>query len=126
MGNNKYQKKPFFWSCPNCMQGEGVIWAVPKRGVFFFGFLSLGKPTTFGIGPQWGYTVLKPFCPGGGGIYYICPPYQVFTYICANTRRSALTKFNFKFGKGQYAFYTIRLSRLGRTPLQPMKDYKSP
>ena len=108
MGNNKYQKKPFFWSlpkgggigCPNCMQGEGVIWAVPKRGVFFLGFLPLGKPTTFGIGPQWGYTVLKPICPGEGGIYYLCPPYHLFAYICANTRRSALKKLEFSQGLG--------------------------
>ena len=42
------------------------------------------------------------------------PPYQVFGYICANACMSALKNFtspNYKFGKGQYAFYPVKLSR---------------
>ena len=80
-----------------------------------------------------------PFAEGG----HIFPPCHIFAYISANTRTSALKKLtfpNYKFGKGQYAFYPIKLSRfaekmkfvrftrisyeLGQGPHRPMKNDK--
>ena len=43
---------------------------------------------------------------------HICPPCHVFAYICTNTRTSALKNLtfpNYKFRKGQYVFYPVKL-----------------
>ena len=92
---------------------------------------------------------INPICPGGEG-EHICPLCHVTAYICANTCTSALKKnlifTNYKYGKGQCAFYPVKLSpfaeknrvwrrylkfirgdpcNLSWRPLQPMKNYKS-
>ena len=54
---------------------------------------------------------LPLFGPGGGTL---CPLCHVFAHICPNTRTSALKKLDFshfEFGKGQYTFYPVKLSR---------------
>ena len=66
---------------------------------------------------------------------------HVFAYISENTRTCALKNLtfpNYKFGKGYYAFHSIKLYcfagknkvcrkyELGWRPLQAMKNYKSP
>ena len=52
------------------------------------------------------------FGPGGGTL---CPPCHVFAYICENMRVRAhwknLTFLSYEFGKGQYTFYCVKLSR---------------
>ena len=91
---------------------------------------------------------VNPIRPRGGG--FICPPPAMFLHISlqihVQARWKNLTSPNYKFGRGQYAFYPVKLSRfaekkwcssetpeflrgdpyeLGRRPLQPMKIYKS-
>ena len=49
----------------------------------------------------------------------MCPPCHVFAYIWANTRTSALknlTFLSYEYGKGQYTFYPVDLSRLSEIP----------
>ena len=49
--------------------------------------------------------------PEGGTL---CPPCHVFVYNGANTRTSVLKNLilpNYEFGKGQYAFYPMKLLR---------------
>ena len=86
---------------------------------------------------------------GLGGGAYMPPSGHVFAHMFANivqARWKNLTSPNYKFGKGQFAFYPVKLSRfaekndvcqkhpnflggdsyvLGRRPLRPMKIYKS-
>ena len=79
-------------------------------------------------------------------MYIPPPPPPPPRHVFANTRIRGLKNLTFpnhKFGRGQYAVYPVKLSRfaekikfseipefhpyeLGRRPLQPMKNEKSP
>ena len=61
----------------------------------------------FGFEPHF----LNPSYTGGGG--HICPPGCVCVYNCADKRTSTLKHLTFpkyEYGKGQYAFYPVKLS----------------
>ena len=48
----------------------------------------------------------------------VCPLSHVFAYICANARTGVLKKnltfFSYDFGKGEYTFYPVKLSRFAK------------
>ena len=65
------------------------------------------KSNRYNNGTSFQLTLLGP--EGG-----LCPPCRLFAYNRANTRTSVLKKLDFEFGKGHYAFYPMKLSRLGK------------
>ena len=62
---------------------------------------------------------------GPGGTLCPSPPCQVFACSHANTRRSVLKKLEIEFGKGQYAFYPIKLSRFSEKKNKVRQNYQN-
>ena len=61
------------------------------------------------------YKQVKVVESWGGG--YVCPQPRICVYLCKYTYERVeknLTFLNYKFGKGRYAFYPIKLFRFAK------------
>ena len=69
------------------------------------------------------YPNITLFAPAGAN----CAPCHVFVNICANTRTSVLKNLTFpkyEFGKGNYAFYPIKIFRFAENKIKFIRNPK--